>query len=102
MLQIKNKLTMNKEERLSLIEGEFDVFEAKEILTNLYMTKINFHKVKNFSSQIRFEKDDKTAIERIPVLKQCMERYSEIIEEAKNQNKKVKISSEIIIHLIED
>ena len=93
---------MNKEERLSLIEGTFDVNEAKEILTNLYMTKINFHKVKNFSSQIRFEKDDKTANERIPVLKQCMEKYSEIIQEAKLKNKRIQISSEIIIQMIED
>ncbi len=88
---------MNKEEKLSLIEGVFDANEANEILTNIYLTKLNFHKMKNFSSQERFGKEDSTAIHRIPELKLNMEKFYSFIGEANHKNKKLEISSEIKI-----
>lgn len=90
---------MNKEEKLSLIEGVFEAKEANEILTNIYLTKLNFHKMKNFSSQERFGKDDSTAIRRIPELKLNMEKFYKFIEEANLKNIKLEISSEIKIKL---
>ena len=93
---------MNKIEKLKLIEGEFSFNEAKEILTSMFNSKINFHNIQNWSSQERYGKDDETAQMKIPLLKNEIEKLEEIILEAKANNKKLVISSEIIISLKED
>jgi hypothetical protein len=92
---------MEKNESLTLIEGNFLNEEASEILTNIFMTKIRFHEAKNFSSQIRFGKDDSIAQERIPHLKEEFKKLQEILSVAKADNKKLVISSEIKITLSE-
>jgi hypothetical protein len=48
-LRTKNK-TMKEEMSIMLIDGTFTKAQAKEILTNLIGTKIQFHQLKNFSS----------------------------------------------------
>ena len=90
---------MNKIEKINLIEGTFSNEEAKEILVNIFSTKINYHEMKNFSSYERFGKYDKTAKKRIPELKKELEKISKIISEAKLHNKNLIINSEITIAL---
>ena len=90
---------MNKIEKLKLIEGEFSFNEAKEILTSMFNSKINFHNIQNWSSQERYGKDDETAQKKIPLLKNEIEKLEEIILEAKANNKKLVINSEIYISL---
>ena len=93
---------MNKTEKLNLIEGNFSDVEAKDILMNIFSSKINFHQLKNFSSQERFGKDDETAKKRIPELKVEIERLKQILSEAKAKNKTLVISSEINISFSND
>jgi hypothetical protein len=93
---------MNKIEKLKLIEGDFSFNEAKEILTSMFNSKINFHNIQNWSSQERFGKDDETAQKKVRLLKNEIEKLEEIILNAKSQNKKLVIKSEIIISLKED
>ncbi len=93
---------MNKIERLNLIEGSFTNEEASEILMNIFLTKINFHEKKNFSSQIRYGIDDETSKKRIPELKMQIEKLLEIVKEAKSKNQKMMITSEINIALFDD
>jgi hypothetical protein len=90
---------MNSNKKLQLIEGEFSFNEAKEILTSMFISKINFHNIQNWSSQERYGKDDETAQKKIPLLKNEIEKLEEIILEAKANNKKLVINSEIIISL---
>ena len=90
---------MNKIEKLKLIEGEFSFNEARGILTSMFNSKINFHNIQNWSSQERYGKDDETAQKKIPLLKNEIEKLEEIILEAKANNKKLVINSEIIISL---
>lgn len=90
---------MNKIEKLNLINGNFSSEEAKEILMNVFLTKVRFHEVKNFSSQVRFGKDDETAKIRIPQLKEELEKVLKIVSEAETANKKMIITSEINISL---
>jgi hypothetical protein len=92
---------MNKNEKLTLIKGTFLNEEASEILTNIFMTKIRFHEAKNFSSQVRIGKDDEIAQERIPALKKEFKKLQEILSEAKVNDKKLVISSEINISICE-
>lgn len=93
---------MNKIEKLKLIEGEFFVDEAKEILMSMFFSKINFHNLQNWSSQERFGKDDAIAQKRIPELRNDIKKLEEILLEAKAKNKKLVVSSEINISLLED
>jgi hypothetical protein len=93
---------MNKIEQLTLIEGEFSVNEAKEILNSIFSSKINFHNIKNWSAQERFGKDDAIAQKRIPALKTEMKKLEEILAEAKANNKKLVLSSEITISSVDN
>lgn len=93
---------MKKIEKLSLIEGDFSFDEAKEILMSMFSSKINFHNIKNWSSQERFGKDDAIAQKRIPALRNDMKKLEGILSEAKAKNKKLVVSSEINISLLED
>jgi hypothetical protein len=90
---------MNNIEKLNLIEGRFSDEEAKEILMNIFSTKINFHNIKNLSSQVRYGTDDETANKRISELNKEIEKLSLIISKAKSENKKLEITSEIRVSL---
>lgn len=88
---------MNNTEKLTFIEGTFNDAEAKEILLNVFTQKINFHQIKNFSSQERFGKVDAAASKRIIELKKGLEQAMSIVDDAKKNNLKINISSEINI-----
>ena len=91
---------MNNIEKLTIIEGNFSEVEAREILMNIFSTKINFHSIKNLSSQERFGKDDEIAQKRIPELKNEIERLEQILKEANANNKRLLVSSQISISLL--
>lgn len=93
---------MKNKKKLIFIEGDFTYDEAKEILINIFSSKINFHTMKNWSSQERFGKDDEIAQKRIPALKNEMKKIEGILSEAKAKNKKLVVSSDIKISLLED
>jgi hypothetical protein len=93
---------MKNTESLTLINGNFTHTEAKEILSDMISSKINFHNIKNWSSQERFGKDDEVAQERIPALTKEMEKLQTILSEAKKHNKKLVVSSEINIILMDE
>jgi hypothetical protein len=80
-----------------LINGDFNAFEAREILMDLCNKSIHFNKVQNFSSQIRFGEEDEKALNRIVQLKESVLLISEILEEAKSHNKNLTIKSFIEI-----
>jgi hypothetical protein len=93
---------MKKVEQLTLIDGNFNDEEAKEILMNILTTKIHFHEMKDFSSQERFGIQDETAKKRIPALKKEIEKLLQILSEAKLHNKKLSIDSIINISISVD
>lgn len=93
---------MKKNEKLTLIKGDFSVNEATEILMSMFSSKINFHNIQNWSSQERFGKDDAIAQKRIPELRNEMKKLEEFLSEVKARNKKLAVSSEINISLLED
>lgn len=92
---------MNNFEKLKLIEGEFSADEAKEILTSIFSSKINFHNIKNWSSNERFGMDDEIAQKRIPELRKEMGKLLEIVSEAKTKKRRLVITSEINITLLD-
>jgi hypothetical protein len=88
---------METTKKISLIEGNYTPSEAKEILLDLYNKNINFNKVKNFSSQIRFGKDDIVAEENIEKLTKSVHFITQFLKEAELENKNLVIKSVIEI-----
>lgn len=84
---------------LTLIDGSFTPDEAREILLKTFSDKLNFHKIKNWSSLERFGKEDEIALKRIPELTKEVEKLQELLSEAKNHNKRLVVTSEIRITL---
>jgi hypothetical protein len=92
---------MNRKLKLSLIDGNFSAEEAKEILINIYSTKINFHEMANFSSMERFGVENAAAVKRIQILRKNIQKIVELVEEMKEKHQNFIISSEIHIRLEE-
>ena len=67
------------------------------ILMDLCNKNLNFNQVQNFSSQIRFGKDDTNALKRMDSLKESKTSICEILNEAQATNKKLIIKSFIEI-----
>jgi hypothetical protein len=88
--------------KLTLLNGIFAQEEASEILINLYDLNINFLKLKNFSSLVRYEKTDENAQKTLQELQDNLEKIKEIIADAKLNNKSLIISSEVNISYSDD
>lgn len=92
---------MKNSEKLSFINGDFTYDEAKEILIKMFNSKINFYKIKNWSSQERYGKEDSNALSKIPALNQELDRLQKLISLAKEKNKKLEVISEMRIQLMD-
>lgn len=91
---------MDNQFKLKLIDGEYSPEESREILMNVFSSKIQFHQMKNFSSQERFGQDDSSAIKRIPQLKDSVDEIQNMIVEAENNNFKLEMKSEVVIRFV--
>lgn len=91
---------MKDQHTFTLIDGDFPVNESRELLYNLFSGKIQFHQVKNLSSQERFGKEDKTALKRIPELKKTLEDIVKMLESVDNKLELLEIKSEIVIRFV--
>lgn len=83
---------------LKLIEGQFSPDDAREIVRNVFLSKIQFHQNKNFSSNERFGKEDSTAVQRIPELIESLDTLLRIIEEAQKNKEILQIIAEVKIN----
>lgn len=86
---------MKKTEKLSLIDGQFSVQDASEVLNRLFQDKIKFHELKNFSSMERTGKADEHSLKRIEQLKENCQRIAELIQAHKNDPENFIIESTV-------
>jgi dihydroorotase len=86
---------MEIKQKFKLIDGKFSQTEAMEVLNNVFSSKIQFHQMKIFSSQIRFGIDDETSLDRINQLKKSIETVSKTIKDARIGNGKIEITAVI-------
>lgn len=84
-------------ENLKLIDGNFSPREAKEILLSLISSKIQFHTVKDFGSEIRTGVPEFKSRDRINDLREAKQKIITLMEEADKQNMEVEIYSTITI-----
>lgn len=88
---------MNNTTNLTLVKGQYSAEEAKEILMDLFHSKISFHEVKNFSSNERFGKNHDHSIKRMSELRESIEVFSKLIALAEKDNKTFTIESTVTI-----
>ncbi len=88
---------MKAKKSVKFIEGKFSPVDAKEILTGLMNHKINFHSLKNFSSEVRFGKPWEGSDKRIEELKVSREEIILMIQQAIDNNTNLRIES--FIHI---
>ncbi len=82
-------------ENLQLIDGKFIPENAKEILTDLIRSKIQFHKRNKLNGNIVFSESRIIELENMLIL------IENIIEEATKKNKKIIINGIIDIKLVD-
>jgi len=92
---------MSDSNNFKLINGVFDAIEAREILTNIISSKIQFHSIRVFSISERFGINDQVSRERIEQLKETKIELLRLIEVADRNNKKLSITSNIDIRLVD-
>jgi len=89
----------NKEEKsiaqqkIQLINGEFNPEDAKNIILSLINSKIQYHQLEIFSMQERFGIEATHSINRIEELKLTTRDVKEIIREAESLGLKLKVTS---------
>ena len=88
---------MANQQKLKLIEGVFSPQEAIKLISSLIQSKINFHKLDDFSNHIRYNKEIESSKNRIVELNQTLEEFKTMALEAKKLNKKLVLNSFINI-----
>jgi hypothetical protein len=91
---------MNNSHNFKLIKGVFNANDAQEILSNLIESKIQFHKLKIFSKDIRFGENDIESKERIKQLQETKVKLLELLSRAREHNHKLSMTSTINIEVL--
>jgi hypothetical protein len=73
---------MKKTEKQTLVKGEFNPADAKEVLVSLFKSKINYHTTAAFSKKILTGKGSSFDIQRVEELRNSLRSINEILEEA--------------------
>lgn len=89
------------EKTFKLIDGVFSQKEASDILLNLYRSKLQFHQMKQFSSQERLGEDDVDAIRKIQQLQLAIDKILEVLQSNQDLNQDVVIESNVSLRFTE-
>ncbi len=85
--------------KYSLIDGTFNVADAKEVLLALIDNKIRYHQQRIFSHEERFGKPCQFSEERIIQLRQTRSEIVELLKQYEEQGKDLQIHSDIQIDI---
>jgi hypothetical protein len=88
---------MKNQQVFKLIDGVFTSKEAGSVLTTLINSKIDYHNLEDFSSQIRFNKDVSNSKNRLQELNETKEEIKKLLgaAEVKGLNLVIKSTIEI-------
>jgi deoxyadenosine/deoxycytidine kinase len=84
-------------ENQQFISGIYEVQDANELLKTIYKSIINYHKIENLCTQVRYDKDNVDALDNIKNFNIELQEIEQTLRIAKLMDKKVKISSFIEI-----
>lgn len=82
--------------KFKLVEGNFTVAEARELILGLLEYKIQFHSKESFSSEIRTGGTDKKTLDRKKELLQTRDEFTKQLQGMDNDTV-VAISANIVI-----
>ncbi len=85
---------------VSLIKGEFEATDAAEIVLTLLRNKIKFHQSQIFSFEERGTGDIESSKQRVKELQQAKNDLTDVLVEARKQEKRVAIKSDISIEIL--
>lgn len=85
----------------TLIDSTFSPSEAREILSHMIESKINFHAIRNLSSQERYGHADEHSIERMRHLRTSWDSLQEMMDYAKKEGLELKIHAGLHVELVE-
>jgi hypothetical protein len=80
-----------------LINGSFEPENAGKILFALINSKINYHNLETLTVRVQQGLNDEKSLKRIEELNNSQAEIMKILEEAKRNNKLLKVSSTITI-----
>lgn len=83
--------------KLSLINGIYSPEEAKEILMNVFASKIQFHELKNLRSIVTNDAEDPSSVLRVRQLRQAIDEFNLLLKQAEENNLELSINSLIEI-----
>jgi hypothetical protein len=83
-----------------LVKGDFTTSDASEIVSDLIDKKINFHNVKNFSQEVRFNSEDQNSKQRILELKLAQEEAKNLIDKANKAGKSIRVNCFVSIEFV--
>ncbi len=83
--------------KLSLINGIYSPEEAKEILMNVFASKIQFHELKNLRSIVNNDAEDPSSVLRVRQLRQAIDEFNLLLKQAEENNLELSINSLIEI-----
>jgi hypothetical protein len=89
-------------EKLKLIDGVFTDAEAKDILMNVFLSKIKFHERRDFSHQERFGRPDEHAAKRIAMIRSSIDAVQVLLSDAKKNNRSLRIVADVNISFDEE
>ena len=88
------------EKTISLIKGEFKATDAAEIVLTLLHNKNKFHQSQIFSFEERGTGDIEYSKQRVKELQQAKNDLTDILVEARQENKRVTVTSDINIEIL--
>lgn len=92
--------TALSQKTVSLIKGEFEATDAAEIVLTLLRNKIKFHQSQIFSFEERGIGDIEYSKQRVKELQQAKNDLTDVLVEARQENKRVTIISDINIEIL--
>jgi hypothetical protein len=88
---------MKTNDTYTLIEGVFPADEAREILMNMFSTKLQFHALRNLRSIERLGHEDEAAVRRMSELNQSMQDIQATLAQAGSGDRKLIMTSSVQI-----
>jgi len=85
---------------LLLIDGTFSPEDAKEVLMNVFASKIQFHELKNLRALLSTSGEDQTSILRVQQLKKTIEEFNLVLQKANENGMELSIKSHIEVSFL--
>jgi hypothetical protein len=92
-------MEMNK---VNLLSGSYSPAQAHQMLSKMIKTELQFHRLENFTSLIRYEGNCEQATENIHHLCHAQEEIDRIVKKAREENRYVRLEASLRFSLVEE